>query len=66
MPGRCASHEDRRIGRHLFGHVDPRRVASANIMIGPGHLAGLFGDPNAVAYVVPQIIKFPRPQREDR
>ncbi len=53
------SHNDRRIGWHYFGYVDPERVWLANIRIGSPWWTGLFGDPRALSYIVPQVLKFP-------
>jgi hypothetical protein len=59
------SHDDRRLILHESGYLDPERLWLANIAIAkPPWWAGLFGDPRAVAYVVPQIIIFPERRSE--
>src|SRR5260221_13193122 len=58
-------HDDRRVLLHRHGYVDPQRVRFANIMIGmPVWWNGLFGDPRALSYCVPQIIRFPERRSE--
>jgi hypothetical protein len=54
------SHDDKRVLLHRHGYVDPQRVRFANIMIGmPVWWNGLFGDPRALLYCTPQVLKFP-------
>jgi hypothetical protein len=57
------SHDHRRIFLHRNGYLDPERLWLANIAIGMPFCAGLFGDPRALSYVVPQVLKFPGMRR---
>jgi hypothetical protein len=59
------SHDDKRVILHRHGRLDPERVWQANIMIGmPVWWTGLFGDPRALSYVVPRILRFPERRSE--
>jgi hypothetical protein len=53
------SHDDRRVLLHRHGYLDHERVWLANIAIGMAFWAGLFGDPRALSYCVPHVLKFP-------
>ena len=63
-PRRIASHDEHRVARHRFWPLDPERVANADTCIGANTCIGLigwlklFGDPNAVSHIVPDIVQF--------
>ena len=67
---RALSHDQRRIGWHLLGHVDPERVWPANLNIGyvGSPFYGVFGSPNAPVHHMllysARILKVPERRSE--